>query len=94
MAPDMEGATLRLVRATDSTAPLADEPPLSTGAPPGVWLDPWAPDGVVMLRAFDVTGKFAGCYYCPAEAYDPCIGEAIEAALAQLNARKTPQQTG
>jgi hypothetical protein len=89
-----ERAQLRLV--APGLPSLAGEPPMSAqpipgGAPPGVWHDPWTPDGVVTLRAFDANGKFAGCYYCPAGVYDPRIEEAMRAALADLNASQTPR---
>jgi hypothetical protein len=87
-----ERAQLRLVTNGPVVAPEAGEPPLSgkptTGAPPGVWFDPWTPKGVVTLRSFDDTGTFAGCFYCPADAYDPRIEEAMRAALTILNARQ------
>jgi hypothetical protein len=81
-------ALLRLHKPTANAAPLADEPPLSTGAPPGVWHDPWGPEGVVVLRAFDAHGKFAGCFYCPADAYDPRLEESLREWLANLNAKR------
>jgi hypothetical protein len=91
--PNSARAQLRLVTTEPEVAPEVGEPPMSgqpraSGAPPGVWFDPWTPEGVVTLRAFDATGTFAGCFYCPADAYDPRIEEAMRAALTILNARQ------
>jgi hypothetical protein len=93
--PPTDPPQLRVIRGDGTRAmggetarPTGGHSTATTGAPPGVWQDPWGPDGMVTLRAFDAAGRFAGCFYCPAEAYDPRIVGAIEAALASVNRQR------
>jgi hypothetical protein len=44
-----------------------------------------------MLRSFDNAGEPVGWHFCPADAYDPSIAEAMKASLANRNRALTPK---